>query len=116
MQETIWTCIMKGRKIPSLPRREVPDLRPKHIRMLFDWQKKKPSDRRYSTKMWQATRNQVLAREPICRQCRADGVFTAAEEVDHIEPHRLYKGSFYDLKNLQPLCRPCHFSKSGKGL
>jgi 5-methylcytosine-specific restriction protein A len=58
-------------------------------------------------------RESVLRDEPLCRQCRDNGIITVAQMVDHIEPVRL-GGSFTSLDNLQPLCNRCHASKSGK--
>ena len=33
---------------------------------------------------WRVIRAQVLAREPLCRMCKAQGKITAASHVDHI--------------------------------
>ena len=67
----------------------------------------------YRSKKWKALRKQVLQQEPICRQCRDNGIIIEAVAVDHITPVRL-GGSFWDINNLQPLCMKCHASKSGK--
>ena len=67
----------------------------------------------YHSKKWKALRMQVLREEPMCRECKANGVVTEATVVDHILPARL-GGGFWDRDNLQSLCRKCHASKSGK--
>lgn len=63
----------------------------------------------YKTKLWQLTRSQQLAKEPICRMCEKRGKITAATVCDHIDPHKgnvelFYSGPF------QSLCKPCHDS------
>lgn len=65
---------------------------------------------RYSTAWWQKLRAAVLAAEPLCRYCQADGRVTPASEVDHVVP--LSKGGGDDWENLAPTCRPCHQRKT----
>lgn len=48
----------------------------------------------------------ILAREPLCRRCKAMGYIKAAEEVDHILP--LAQGGKESDSNLRPLCGDCH--------
>lgn len=58
---------------------------------------------------------QVLAAEPLCRMCQAEGRVTAAIEVDHIHAfHGLDDPGRLDPKNLRPLCRPCHMGRTGR--
>lgn len=69
-------------------------------------------DRR-SGRRWARFRAGVLAREPLCRECRRAGYTVGAEEVDHVEPiHR--GGAVFDLDNVQPLCRRCHARKTAR--
>jgi 5-methylcytosine-specific restriction protein A len=65
----------------------------------------------YHTPMWRSIRKQVITREPLCRECKRNGITTAAQMVDHIIPVRL-GGKTYDTENLQPLCNSCHAKKS----
>jgi 5-methylcytosine-specific restriction endonuclease McrA len=60
------------------------------------------------SKQWRAIRQQVLDREPLCRDCAARGLVTVATEVDHIA------GDTADnrLEALMPLCKPCHSHKT----
>ena len=43
--------------------------------------------------------------------CAQAGRTTAATVCDHIQPVRL-GGDFWDSRNYQSLCRPCHQAKS----
>jgi 5-methylcytosine-specific restriction protein A len=52
----------------------------------------------------------VLAEEPFCRLCLAEGLRVRADEVDHIVP--LSQGGGNERSNLQALCRPHHRAKS----
>ncbi len=59
---------------------------------------------------WRALRDQMLAREPLCRACRPR--FVPATEVDHIVP--LAEGGSNTVDNLQPLCKSCHSRKTAR--
>lgn len=59
---------------------------------------------------WQKLRLVILAREPLCRSCRAHGRTRAATIVDHITPKA--NGGTDDDANLQPLCVACHDAKT----
>lgn len=61
---------------------------------------------------WLKLRRYVLAVEPLCRTCRRMGRFTPATDVDHVDPHRGDPEKFFDLANLQPLCKACHSRKT----
>ena len=53
-----------------------------------------------------------LKMEPGCRDCRSRGVVTAAQEVDHIVPHKGDMSLFIDIDNTQSLCKSCHSTKT----
>jgi 5-methylcytosine-specific restriction protein A len=59
-------------------------------------------------------RRRLLAEEPLCRACAAEGRVAAAVELDHIVP--LSKGGGHEEDNLQPLCGDCHAAKSAKDM
>ena len=63
-----------------------------------------------SARRWEHVRRQALERDGYtCRECGRGGRM----EVDHIQPkHR--GGSWWDVANLQSLCRKCHFAKSSR--
>lgn len=75
----------------------------------------KPEHQRlYGTPGWKQLRRAQLAREPWCRDCLAQGVYTVATDVDHIAAHRGDERLFYDANNLQSLCHSCHSRKTAK--
>ncbi|MES2634034.1 MAG: HNH endonuclease signature motif containing protein [Pseudomonadota bacterium] len=57
---------------------------------------------------WQKAREEHLEAHPLCVMCEADGQPTAATVVDHKIPHRGDQKLFWDRKNWQSLCTPCH--------
>ena len=64
---------------------------------------------------WRRMRLQVLAAEPLCRFCAAEGRVTAATDVDHIEPfHGLADPLRLALGNCRPLCRTCHLQRTAR--
>lgn len=68
----------------------------------------------YKTRQWSQLRKQVLAEEPLCRECRANGIATRATTVDHIRHGADWRALFFERSNLRALCGPCHNAKSGK--
>ena len=65
----------------------------------------RPSAReRGYTSEWEKARAEFLQWHPDCAMnCGA-----AATVVDHITPHRGSKALFWDMRNWQALCKPCH--------
>ena len=59
---------------------------------------------------WDRLSAHVLAIEPLCRTCLAQGRVTPAVDVDHVVPVRL--GGTDVMSNLQPLCKVCHLRKT----
>jgi 5-methylcytosine-specific restriction protein A len=70
------------------------------------------SRQRGYTPRWEKLRKWFLMQSPLCALCESQGVITAANEVDHIIPHKGDKVLFWDVKNLQSLCKSCHSRKS----
>ncbi|MBI1189025.1 MAG: HNH endonuclease [Alphaproteobacteria bacterium] len=67
--------------------------------------------RGYGSK-WQRARKNFLAKEgnQLCVYCLREGRVTEAKVVDHKVPHKNDPILFWDSKNWQPLCKPCHDS------
>lgn len=64
---------------------------------------------------WQQASERLLAAEPYCRTCKAQGRDTIPTCVDHIIPHRGNMRLFWDPDNWQPLCEACHTAKTQAG-
>lgn len=65
---------------------------------------------------WQRLRLVILAEQPVCRGFTKDGkrCHEPATEVDHIKPHKGDMELFWDMTNLQGLCKSCHSRKTAK--
>lgn len=64
------------------------------------------------TYRWSKFRRMFLNRNPLCTHCLSDGKYVAADVVDHIIPHKGDMSHFYDVSNLQSLCKSCHDRKT----
>ena len=53
-----------------------------------------------------------LGRHPLCVVCLEDGKTVPATETDHIESHRGSRHKFWNPKNHQSMCKPCHLKKT----
>lgn len=82
----------------------------------------KPVDARPSAairgydRRWRIVRRMYLRRNPLCVECAKHGRTEASTVVDHIEPHRGDEKLFWDERNWQALCKPCHDQKTARGL
>ena len=66
--------------------------------------------RLYQTAQWRRLREAQLSAHPLCSFCLARGRTTEAKVVDHVIPHRGDRDLFFDPKNLDSVCAPCHDS------
>ena len=76
-------------------------------------QRKHKSTKKYSSKRWREFRITYLRANPLCKNF--DECKNFATEIDHIK--RVVRESdehFYDLDNLQGLCKSCHSRKTAK--
>ena len=71
------------------------------------------NSRFYESWPWRKLRKSFKEKHPCCIKCEAEGIVRATAYVDHIQ--RIEDGGApLDEKNLQPLCKFHHNSKSGK--
>jgi 5-methylcytosine-specific restriction enzyme A len=63
---------------------------------------------------WRRASADFRRAHPLCIDCLSRGRSTAASVVDHIVPHRGDKVLFWDQRNWQALCKPCHDSKTAR--
>ncbi len=69
------------------------------------------SGRGYDSR-WRKARSRFLKIHPLCERCKVQGKYVKATVVDHIVPHRGDEELFWDERNWQSLCKPCHDSKT----
>lgn len=74
----------------------------------------KPYKKLYNSSRWQRLRRYALNKQPLCVECLKAKRITPATVVDHIKPHKGDEKLFYDIGNLQPLCKSCHDRKTAK--
>ena len=63
----------------------------------------------YADRQWRAKRAAHLAKHPLCVYCEQQGRVTVADVVDHIEPHKGDRHSFWNGA-IQSLCHHHHSS------
>lgn len=61
---------------------------------------------------WRKARLAFLREHPLCAECARRDRLEAAWVVDHIRPHNSNPVLFWDTRNWQPLCKPCHDRKT----
>lgn len=109
---------------PACPNPTVGRFCDDHLEDNHDTQRRQQYDRRrkndpfrkeYLTKRWEATRQVVFARDVLCVDCGNQ----TARICDHCIPARIWVAqhnwdmdSFYDITNLQGLCKRCHDRKT----
>lgn len=69
------------------------------------------TERGYSN-VWYRASVGFLRSHPLCVRCQEQGRYTAATVTDHIVPHKGDMVLFWDKANWQPLCKPCHDTKT----
>tara|TARA_R100000541_G_scaffold12033_3_gene20350 strand:+ start:7996 stop:8289 length:294 start_codon:yes stop_codon:yes gene_type:complete len=75
----------------------------------------KETRKQYGSAQWKRTRSAVLARDNhLCQVCISRGILSPAKIVDHITPQHLQRFNFFDLNNLQAICKPCHDIKTAE--
>ena len=78
----------------------------------------RPWKKYYDLAGWRKhTQPAVLARDPLCKLmitplCAQHGG-DASEVADHIKDHKGDLNLFFDMSNLQGVCKPCHDRKTG---
>lgn len=64
----------------------------------------------YGLGVWKAARRAQLARDPLCRYCKDQGLIVRATVVNHKTPHKGKWQLFIDAGNHESTCKPCHDS------
>ena len=71
----------------------------------------KPNRDIYGSYRWQKASALFLKRNPLCIQCKKEGIIHPSEVTDHIVPIS-EGGEIWNPTNWQPLCKSHHNSKS----
>jgi 5-methylcytosine-specific restriction enzyme A len=76
----------------------------------------RPSARKRGyTVRWEKAARRFLLKHPVCTRFGKDKGCTAiAQHVDHVTPHSGDLRLFWDRRNWQGLCQPCHNRKTAK--
>ena len=65
----------------------------------------------YQNKRWRETRLVVFDRDEYkCQSCNRYVGGRLTPIADHIKPHKGDTKLFWDMRNLQTMCKPCHDS------
>lgn len=59
---------------------------------------------------WRRIRRMVIAEEPLCRECKKNGIVKPATDVHHIDGNPMNNRR----ENLEPLCHECHSRHTAK--
>ena len=63
----------------------------------------------YAKRRWRdKVRPVILARDPLCVRCLAEGRSTPSDTVNHIIPHKGNPELFWDMDNLEGVCASHH--------
>lgn len=62
----------------------------------------------YNTAAWSVLRRSQLLNQPLCEMHSQMKKTVMANIVDHITPHKGDEELFFDISNLQSLCKSCH--------
>lgn len=83
-------------------------------RIRYDQERGTATSRGYNFR-WSKYSKQYRVEHPLCVMCKAKGILTLAECVDHIEPvNGADDPKFWDESNHQSLCHSCHSEKTAK--
>lgn len=67
---------------------------------------------------WERLRRMFLRRNPMCAECKRQGIVRPAEEVHHKQSIEDRPDLRLNWENLEALCKPCHSRetvRSGQG-
>ncbi len=70
-----------------------------------------------NSRAWRKLSELVRAREPLCRDCKAEGKTRLATQVHHVKPRGQGGSLLPSMEDLVPLCTPHHNKRrDGEGL
>lgn len=89
-------------------------LAPQERKRQFDRERGRSENRKLYTYAWSQSSKLFLLRNPLCVSCLEQGLTAEAKVTDHIIPHKGDRELFWNPRNWQALCKPCHDRKSGE--
>ena len=69
----------------------------------------------WNSRAWRRLREQKLSRDPLCVDCEARGIVTAAAVVHHVVKRTTGGALLPSLDELLSLCRSCHGVRTRRG-
>lgn len=66
------------------------------------------SDGFYGQGKWRGLSIRFRKLNPLCVECKSNGVIKASQLVDHIMPRKTHPELSYEWRNLRALCWACH--------
>lgn len=76
-----------------------------------------PIRKLYRSPAWRKLRQVVIQRDWVCKHCGAERVVIADHIVrarKYIDQHGGDQDAFFDLSNIEGLCKPCHDTKTAR--
>lgn len=74
--------------------------------------KRKKTNAKYNTALWQRLRLIQLTKDPLCQSCKARGRISQATVVDHVFPWAQIGEEAFVANLFQSLCPECHSVKT----
>jgi hypothetical protein len=97
--------------VDALPETKVPVNKGKHVGIDPVKEAQRQLDSPLASMRWKTMRRTVLDRDKwTCRSCGYTG---QDMQIDHVKPRHKWPELTWDMENIQTLCKPCHFAKTG---
>ena len=90
------------------PTAGVPALRRSFLTMTLRSAEAEVYRKLYNDNQWKRLRKAKLQRNPVCERCLKTGHVSQATVVHHRVAHKGDRILFYDINNLESLCKPHH--------
>lgn len=104
-------CLRIINPLDALPEVKVPVNKGKHVGIDPIKEERRQIETPVSSIRWRTMRKTVLDRDKwTCRSCGYTG---QDMQIDHVKPRHKWPELTWDMDNIQTLCKPCHFAKTG---
>lgn len=96
------------KRIPTHRPKWLPQTREAGKREAAAQQRARPEGKWYNSTRWKELRKLILSRDPYCVRCAGEGRVTPSDTVNHRTPHKSDYDRFWDVENLEGVCKSCH--------